>query len=329
MTPDPTPSPGDRTGVLEHVVELSVAGVAVRVESNSHDVVSAARLRYAAPGETQTDPACRLRVHVQRGTEASPDGMDVRWRFPDVDHALVSAAGLAAEIDLTGGDAVVCVDESFVRHRAVFQRTVLEGILFTLLIRKDRHPVHAAALRAGNAALLLHGPSGVGKSTLAYVAHRAGIDVLADDAARVQLEPEFRVWGDGTRPRIHLGETARDEFVELRGHEAQRLSSDGMRKLAIELPSPGVPWSPFARAARVCLLARRGGAVAVRDASSEEIRDTLVHAPEAAFDLSPEQRQRVAAALAAAGGWHLSLSNHAEEAIPHLKRMLAEIAASK
>ncbi len=329
---DPIPSLVAGDVVLEHVVQVVVAGLAVRLESNAQEVVSAARLRYAAPVDTQPAPACRLQIQVQRGGEASPggmDAMDVRWRFPDRDHAVVSAPGLAATVDMAGGNAVVHVDESFVRNEAQFRRTVIEGILLTLLTRRDRHPIHAAALRAGDAALLLHGPSGVGKSTLAYVAYRAGIDVLADDAARVQLEPEFRVWGDGVRPRIHLAEGARDEFSELRGHTAQRLSSDSVRKLAVELRSPSAPWSPFARAARVCLLARRGGAVAVRDASPKEIRDTLINAPEAAFDLAPEQRQRVVTALAVAGGWHLTLSHHAVEAIPHLQTMLAQSGASK
>ena len=43
-----------------------------------------------------------------------------------------------------------------------------------LVARQDRQPVHAAMVAGGSAALLLAGPTGVGKSTLAYAAHRAG-----------------------------------------------------------------------------------------------------------------------------------------------------------
>ena len=328
MVADGNSLSAERDAPLEHVVLFTVADVPVRVESNSDLVTVAAATRHGAPflGATAAAAAapCRLQVRVRRGGMPSDDGVDVRWSFPSRDRASVAASGLSATLDLAAGVAVIDADESFVRSAALFQRTVLEGMLFTLLTRRDRHPVHSGALCAGDVALLLRGSSGVGKSTLAYVAHRAGIGVLADDSVRVQLEPELRVWGDGPTPRVHLLEDARDEFAELRDHAVSRPSSGGVRKLAVALPAPAVEWSPFARAARVCLLTR-AGTVSVRNATAREIFDTLMHSPEAELDLAPEQRDRVAAALASPGGWHLTLSNRASEAIPHLRDMLAQI----
>lgn len=332
VTADPESLFGAQDAELEHSVAVAVAGVPVRVESNSSAVTSAAMARYAAASLSGSIAAapCSLRVSVRRDTEPHGNSPDVRWHFQDRDRALVTGPGLAAAIDLAAGRAVVDVDEAFLRNRALFQRAVLEGIPFTLISRKDRHPVHAAVLRAGKAALLLHGPSGVGKSTLAYVAHRAGIDVLADDASRVQLEPEVRLWGDGTSPRVHLLEHARHDFAELRGQEPDWLSGSGVPKLSVQLlPPGGAARSPFASLVRVCLLARHRGIVALRAATSGEIRDALLRAPEAALDLAPDRRARVASALAAPGGWHLTLSDHPSDAVPHLRAMLAQIASTR
>lgn len=305
-------------------IDVSVAGVTVRVTSNSRDVIEAARRRFAAGGFHNAASACRLEVSVAAGSATAPAAIEVHWEFPGDDRAVVAAAGLSAEVGLESGIATVQVEDWFVRNAAQFRRTVLEGIVFMLLTRRDRHPVHASVLRVGDAALLLHGPSGVGKSTLAYAAWRAGVGVLADDVARVQLQPELRVWGDGVAARIHLVEGARNQFAELPDHRPERISADGLEKLVVDASQPGTP-PPFVRAARICLLARHRGPVVVRDATPGEIRDTMLGARETAFDRAPAQRARVVDALASPGGWHLTLSADPSAALPHVQRMLAQI----
>ncbi len=55
-----------------------------------------------------------------------------------------------------------------------------------VLARRGRHLLHGAALVVDDAALLVVGGTGTGKSTLAFAAHRLGWSVLADDAVLLE-----------------------------------------------------------------------------------------------------------------------------------------------
>lgn len=317
-------TPADEDGQLDHLVDVRLAGLIVRFESNSSAVPVSVLRRFDRSASTESDErmACRVRVIVTDNSESFGSG-EITWHLPNADQLTVRGGGIFARLDLQAGTAVVRATANFLRRRLVCQRWLIEGIPLTLLTRRDRHPVHAAALCRNDAAVLLHGASGVGKSTLAYAASRAGIAVLADDASRVQLEPQLRVWGDGNRARIRLLENTRRHFPELAGRETDWLAGDGIMKMSVEPTVNGA--EPFATRARVCLLQRHAGPVARRQVTPKEVRDALLNAPEAAMDLAPAQRERVVSALAAPGGWHLTLSGDPTEAIPHLEHMLAAI----
>ena len=315
---------------LDHVLETSALGIPLRVESNSRYVTHiAAEAHGSSPATGHGEPplaGVRLRVVVEPGISEVAAATPVVWRFPDRDHAIVHAAGLMASIDLARGEATAYVHDSFARRSTHFRYTVLEGLVLVLLARHDRHAVHAAALRSGDNLLLLHGPTGSGKSTLCYLAHQAGIEVLAEDVVWVQREPELRIWGFGER--VHLLEEARESFPELREHDVIRSSADGERKLAIGIPSPRAGEGlPFGRRARVCLLSRNGQHVSRTTVSPEEIQRRLLDVRETAFDMTPERSPLVAKALAADGGWCLNLSSSPEDAVPHLRAMLEQVAS--
>lgn len=300
---------------------IDVAGVPVRVRSNTPGIEHLARERHGA--HAGTAHACTVEITLVDGPIAGPD--EVRWQIGD-DTLQLAASGLRAHVDLLVGAATVHVNEAFVRQRGMFQRCVLEGVPFTLLTRRDRHPVHASAVRAGDAALLLRGSSGVGKSTLAYTAHRAGMAVLSDDVCRVQLRPGPRIWGDTPRPMVHLLDDARTRFPELAGVEPAWMSGGGIFKL--EVPLDGAH-PPHVSTARVCLLRRAPGiAPRRRIAPPQEIRADLMDAPEARLDLFPEQRALVADYLSGRGGWVLEIGEDPAAAIPHLSAMLEETLSS-
>ena len=316
---------------LDHVLETSALGIPLRVESNSPYVTSIASHAYGSSGGAarHAEPPgarVRLRVVVEPGMSEVAPATPVVWRFPDRDHALVHASGLVASIDLARGAATAYVEDVFARRSTHFRYTVIEGLVLVLLARHDRHAVHAAALRSGDNLLLLHGPTGSGKSTLCYLAHRAGIEVLAEDVVWVQREPELRIWGFGER--VHLLEQARESFPELRDHGVIRSSPDGERKLAIEIASPDSRHAlPFGRRARVCLLSRKGTSVSHTRVSPEEIQRRLLDVRETAFDMTPERSPQIARALAADGGWCLNLSSSPHDAVPHLRAMLDQVAS--
>jgi hypothetical protein len=307
-------------------IVVSIAGVGVRVVSNSAAVRDAFVERYGRASKSIGDaPLCEVTVNVQPGSLRSMQDMELPWQFPDADHSTASAPGFSTALDLEACSATVTLDQAFVPHHALFRRAVLEGIPLSILNRRDRHPVHAACVRQGHAALLLHGASGVGKSTLAYVAHRAGIEALADDSTRVQLTPAVRIWGEGDARFLHLMKEAKTRFPELRDLEPDWLSAGGVTKLSVRAGPLDGKQPPYASSARVCLLSRGSGAIARRPASPADIREALLNAPEAVADRAPAQRVRVADALAAPGGWHLALTSDPIDAVPHLREMLAEI----
>ena len=310
---------------MEHTTTVAIAGIPLVVTSNSKAVLTAFAARYdLATAPTNEAVGCTSRIVVTPGGDPGDAQGRPQWDFGDEPRITATGRGFSAAIDMNLGAVTATVSEAFVRGNPHFRTTVLEGASLLAINRKDRHPVHAATVRQGDAAIVLCGSSGVGKSTLAYVADRAGFDVLADDSTRVQLTPSLRVWGEGQRPIVHLLSSVRRQRSELRDLEPDWLSSHGEAKLSVRVRARALT-PPCASAVRVCLLSRDRSGLWRRPATPREIEDAIVNAPEAVADRAPEQRIRVAAALAAPGGWRLNLSSQPEDAIPQLREMFASL----
>lgn len=303
---------------IDHAVTLQVFGVGVRVESNSPTIVEWASSLFPA-----ADQPIRSRLRVIIEPARTPiDAIDsAQWRVPDADHAVFRAPGMVGSLDLVASFGVVYAEESYARFRSQFVDSVMRGPMLTLVTRHDRHPVHAAALRCGEAGLLLLGTSGMGKSTTCYVASRAGIDVLSDDSIRVQHVPELRVWG--TPGRIHLLEDVAKRYAPPTMSDAVRITPNGKTKRAVTLPESALP--AYVRRVRVCVLERGDGLVTCTPISADEVVHAIVNAPEAISDFHEVGRIPAARALAGSGGWRLTLSDDPEATIPHLKDLLAQV----
>ncbi len=334
MTSEPIPfssgqDPLLRDVPLDHRIESSVFGVPVVFESNAAHVTDLVERRFGRSdgGERRDEPGTsapiRLRVVLEANRRGSPVLEQMQWRIPERDHALFSSPGIVGWLDMAAAEGTIYVEEETVRAHARFTAAVIDGPVLTLLSRRDRQPVHGAALRRGDAALILHGQSGTGKSTLCYAASRSGIDVLSDDVVRVQRKPELRIWGQPGH--VHLLEETRSRFPELYDHHEVDFTAGGQLKHVVALPGPAPVLPAFVRRARVCLLSRTGRRIACAVAAPEEIVRAVIDAPESRFNLSPDGQLGAVRALAAPGGWKLELSDDPFESIPRLREMLVQI----
>jgi len=311
-----------------------VLGLPLRVESNSPRVLAVAREAFGAPaGETagarvrecesakEATPAlARVHVHVLQPGEREGDGV-VTHAVPHRELLILSGGGCSGFADTARREAVVEVPVALLDEAAHFRSGVLEALALFLLARMDRDPLHAAAVARGGSALLLAGPSGVGKSTLVYAAARAGLRVLAEDAVFLQLDP-FRAWG--MPRRVHLLPNTARFFPELSAVQPGLLFN-GKTKLAVDLRGGGGDGdeaaSPMAERAGICLLAR-GSTPGIERLAAEAVVDALTAAPEPGFDLYADSVGARIRRVAEQGAWRMTLPPHPADAIPMLHHML-------
>lgn len=328
---DRSPNPLYLDVPLRHVADLPVLGIPVRFESNSaaaleaiEDAFGAWRALHDTP-ELIAAARVRVRVIVHDGDEGGAPHAPVTCRMPSPDRVIVHTPGSVGIADCARGEATAYVTPALLADRAHARYGMLEGMTLPIVTACDRYPVHAAAVARGRVALLLAGPAGIGKSTLAYQAHRRGLRVLSDDSAYVQLEPAFRLWG--TPGRVYLAPEARAHFPELAGRPPALLVN-GNEKLVVEVsgewPAPGAA-APVASRAGVCLLERTAGAVSLAAAAPTEVQSFLrggMGLSAMRFDVSLD---RALAQLTRLGGWRLSLSDNPAEALPLIDAMLTQL----
>ena len=335
---DPTAfdRPGDPVyhGIaLRHAVELPVLGVNIRFESNSAAALDAVEETFgmwrglrAHPDLIEPGSGARIRLIAHDGDEGPAIHAPVVARLPDPDRLLIHTPGSVGLVDLGRRDAVAYVTPGLLADRAHVHYALLLMLVFPLTIQYDRYPVHAAVVARGPVALLLAGPTGTGKSTLALLAQRQGLDVLADDVAYVQLKPVYRVWGE-VPGRVYLTSDGAAHFPGL-GH-TPTLLSDGREKRLVRF---NFAWSgpggraPVATQTGVCLLERNGGAAALTTATPEEVRAFLGAELDIARVMYGRGVDEAVETLAAPGGWRLTLSQDPRDALPFLDTMLAALA---
>ena len=321
----PTADPLLRHPHLGHSVMLTILGIEVRVETNSRYVCDLAGETLGAwAGRREPEPASPsatlvyVRIVVHGGNEYAARPAPVRYISTDDGRLIVHSPGSVAIVDESRRESLAYVTAALAGDRAHFRSAVLEAITFALLTCFDRHPIHAAAIARDDRAVLLAGPSGTGKSTLAYLAHAAGMTVLSDDRVFVQMEPKLRIWG--TPATARLAPATLPQFPELREAGESAVPGNG-GKIEVQLAPPN-DWSgqPVGRAV-VCALVR-GGRAALDRMSPASLSTALLSQLAPGFDRFPQRVNRVVEALTAGGGWQLTLSSDARESLPFLRRML-------
>jgi hypothetical protein len=313
----PPDDPLLRHAPLAHAVTVPVLGVPVRFRSNSAAVLAAVHESFGrwVTESVAGDPQVDYRIILHPGTEARAVRAPVTPRMPDPDRVFLHTAGSLGVVDLRRGDAVAYVTEGLLADTEHFRYTLLEGLTLVLVATHDRLPVHAAMIARRGVAVALAGPSGRGKSTVAYAAQRRGWRVLADDGVYVQTSPALRIWG---RPApLLLPGDARDRFPELAEREPTRQASG---KLKIPVDSGLVSQPDPVPEAVVCVL-DRGPVATIEPLPPAELVAALIRDLEPGLELYGDAPARVAGMLAARGGWRLTLSADPAEAVGLLEQL--------
>jgi hypothetical protein len=315
-----TPAPDDpmlRHVPLAHEVTVPVLGVPVRFRSNSAAVLAAVHQSFGrwVTEPASGDPQADYRIILHPGTEARLDRAPITPRMPDPDRVFLHTAGSMGVVDLRRGDAVAYVTGALLDDTEHFRYSMLEGLTLVLVATRDRLPVHGAMIARGGAAVILAGPSGRGKSTVAYQALRRGWRVLADDGVYVQTSPALRIWG---RPApLLLPGDARDRFPELAEREPTRQAS-GRLKIPVD---SGLVRQPEPVAEAVMCVLDRGPVAAIEPLPPAELAAALTRDLEPGLELYGDAPARVAEMLAARGGWRLTLSADPAEAVDLLEQL--------
>ena len=251
--------------------------------------------------------ACSPALSGSAGVEVAVDGRRLALRGPGG----TVGAGAAR------GEAWCLVSNDYLAAPERLRAEVLEPLILFLVTRNGRVPLHAAAVKSGELAILLMGPSGSGKSSLALAADRAGWLVMAEDTVYLQREPAPRF--RGCPGLVHL--LPRD----CRGGPNQARLRNGKLKYAVRVRRRH-PDALVAGRAAACLLAR-GETVALERLGPTEAL-SLAGPVEAGFDLLAAEIRAAHELLMRDGAWRLTLSSRPAEAIELLSASLPLLRAS-
>ena len=167
--------------------------------------------------------------------------------------------GDLAVLDVDRGVAIGAVQPETAAADDLVRTVFIDAMALSLLGRARGYVVvHAAAVVRHDLAIVLHGPAGAGKSTLAIACARRGFGVVAEDAVFVRPAPNgLEVWGLPWTQRL-LPDAPRF-FPELAGLVA-RPQPNGETKVQVDLDAayPGRA-VPCARPGPVLLVTRGPG----------------------------------------------------------------------
>lgn len=275
-------------------------GIAAEVIADSPELLGAALAGLPDSPAELREPTKRIEIKLERATGPSSDmsfgirveGSRLRLAGPDF-------AGWA---DAAESRAACFVPERLRDDPQALVAEIVEPLVLFLLTRLGRTPIHAAGVVIDGTAVLLAGPSGSGKSSLALAAAARALAVLSDDTVYVQREPGLRVWGWPGPIHVFPDDApGSGHRIRLRG---------GKRKAAV----PVMNHTAASCDRAVVVLLERGDRLALSPISSAEARSFMSRL-EPGFDLLRAESAAAVEALTRRGAWQLTLSRDPAEAI--------------
>ena len=321
---------------------FGLAAEALRFETNDPALLAAAAAsfgRFPVPAETAEPLLIRVFSEAEPGVPLPPTAADaavrplVRPGDPAGDHAvfrtsgdtLLIAAGEAdvATVDVVRGRALGFVSRTTAGSGPRVRYVFIEAMGLAMLSRaRDYLALHAAGVERAGLGLVLQGPAGAGKSTLAIACARRGYSVFAEDVVFTRLTAQgLEAWG---MPWIQrLLPDAVELFPELLGHVPRR-QSNGEVKIEVDLDSayPGRA-SPRAVPSAVVLVERAVDGETLLEAIDRPRPEPLeVHWPwEAGWT---EGHERLADAIDGLPRYRLRMAGTPDEAVDALDRLVGE-----
>ncbi len=295
---------------LREALTLYPLGFPVEVAANDREVLEAAEQSWGAYPKLFDVPPYRVRVFV--AGEAPAAGPPVYRQQGHLFVVACDAANLAVS-DATQRFAACWISRVTLGRTEWFRSCFLEAVVYAGLAQLHLAPLHAACVARNGRGVLLCGPAGAGKSTLAYACIRRGWTYLADESPLLVRNREDRlVLGKPTS--LKLAPEAARLFPEL-----SRWGVDGER--AILVPTAGFATAFAVPADFVVFLERAGGTPHLAPvAPSVALALLLAEIPFFGAEVYAEQKRSLER-LVAPGAWRLRYA-HPEEAIGLLEELV-------
>lgn len=235
-------------------------GFAFEIVTNRQAVLDAANESWRHCRPRDAGPVLQLRIGVTPGISGTCPPTPVS-RGQQHLVSMVADAQNHAICDLNAGFAFAWLTEDALLNRSYARYHFLEAVALLLISTTYATPIHAACVSRHGRGMLLCGPSGTGKSTLAYACARRGWVFTSDDASYLRhYASDLRVVGNSHQVRFRP--SAKDLFPELRGRS---ITPRAEGKPSIEVPTaelPGITTADEALVHHIILLTRQPSAQA-------------------------------------------------------------------
>ena len=228
-------------------------GFPLQLKTNSAALQAAAEGIWGGRAQAFATTPLELRAIVEPG-ERHPGTPVYRGQAHLM--TILSDAANFAVCDYTRHFAVCRLNAAASADTAFVSYYFLEALANYSLTQLYLTPIHGACVARGGRGVLLCGPSGAGKTSLAYFCARQGWTYISDNESWLVRSSEPLLVGNPRRLRFR--EDASRLFPELNGRQAAPHASG---KLSIEVAAPDLADVPVAgqcRVERVVFLSRRG-----------------------------------------------------------------------
>lgn len=311
-----------RTASLSFTTTFPAYGVPLEVRSNAAAALDLAEVTFGAwrgldRSLVRLDRPARLDVVVHEPTGRTlPARLTYRRHGPVF---LAASGSCLCAVLLEQQHAVCFVPQQALGDPEWFGAHV-NGCGLLAVSQHDRVPLHGAAVVSNGHAAVLVGPSGIGKSTLAYACHAAGLQVLSEEAVFVSLgDGPPRLWGHV--PSIWLDPLAVRFFPELAGQPVVERPSGKRRVAAPARAGEARPLLTHSGPTILVVLGRATPGAGLRGADRGTVESALAACEEEGFDQYPTERPAVEAWLTTLPAYQLDVG-----ADPHLAAgMLREL----